>query len=481
MPPRLQTFRLPRWSNRWLLLGLAGAIAIGLTLGISLTPGRGLAQAHTPSPASIPAIKPAYLDQVVALVEQDQERLVNIFKDIHQNPELGFMETHTAEIVATNLRELGFEVQTGIGQTGVVGVLRNGEGPTVLYRADMDANAVEEATGLPYASTVRVKRTDDVEVPVAHMCGHDAHVTWMLGMAKAMVAMKDQWSGTLVVVGQPAEELIMGAQAMVDDGLYTTYNLPVPDYLVALHTAPIPTGTMATRGGVLMAGTDQIDVTFYGVGGHGSTPQLAKDPVVMAGMAIAQYQVIVSRVVNPLDTAVLTVGSVQAGTDNNVIPETALLKINLRFFDETIRQQMISGIRSINNGIARTYGMPEDQLPDMVMKGYSPPLVNDAMLVEQLTGPLQGLLGEGRVVTEFPPATGSEDAHLLRGPHDTVPVAYMAVGIADPNLFAQAQSEGKAFPFAAHNPNFQVDLAAIPLGTQMGTLSVLEILTAASS
>jgi hippurate hydrolase len=409
-------------------------------------------------------------------VTSDSARLTEIFKDIHQNPELGFMEERTASIVAKELRALGFDVRTGIGKTGVVGILRNGSGPTVMYRADMDANAVEEATGFAYASKVRVRRSDGVDVPVAHMCGHDAHVTWMLGMAKVMVALKQQWAGTLVLVGQPAEELITGAQAMIDDGMYGRHGIPRPDVLVALHTAPIPTGVVAARGGTIMAGTDQIDVTFHGVGGHGSMPQLAKDPVVMAAMAIAEYQMIVSRVVNPLDTAVLTVGSVQAGTDNNVIPESALLKINLRFFDLKVREQMINGIRAINNGVATTYGMPPEKMPDMVMKGHSPPLVNDGGTIARVSAPLKDLLGEKNVISEFPPATGSEDAHLLKGEYADVPVVFMAVGIADPAVFAQSVKDGKGVPFSAHNPNYKVDLASIPQGAQIGTIAVLELL-----
>ena len=421
-------------------------------------------------------LTPDLTQTISTAVESDTDRLVAIFKDIHQNPELGFMETRTAGIVADELEALGFDVTTGIGVTGVMGVMRNGDGPTVMYRADMDANAVEEATGLDYASTLRVKRADGVEVPVAHMCGHDAHVTWMLGMARFMAENKESWGGTLVLIGQPAEELITGAKAMVDDGLYTVHDAPVPDHFVALHTAPVPTGIVAARAGTIMAGTDQIDVTFHGIGGHGSTPQLAKDPVVMAAFAVTQYQLIVSRVVPPLETAVLTVGSIQAGTDNNVIPNEALVKINLRFFTPGTRELMISGIRSINNGIARTYGMSDDRMPNMVMKGYSPPLVNDNALIERLAEPLADLLGEENVVKEFPPATGSEDAHILTGPHENAEVAYMAVGIADPEVFAKARARGQAVPFAAHNPNFIVDLDAIPLGTEIAAVSVLELM-----
>lgn len=468
----------PKRLGHAFLLGILSAIAASLVLAISFS-WHSSVQAQTPAPnapaSAPPAAKPAYLDRVVSLIEQDQDRLVAMFKDIHQNPELGFMETRTAEIVAKELRSLGFEVQTGIGRTGVVGILRNGDGPTVMYRADMDANAVQEATGLPYASTVRVEREDGSESPVAHMCGHDAHVTWMLGMAKAMVALKNDWNGTLVLIGQPAEEPITGAKAMIDAGLYTKYGVPKPDFFTGMHTAPIPVGVVVSSGGPKMAGTDQIDILFKGVGGHGSMPQLTKDPIIMSAYAITQYQAIVSRVIEPQQTGVVTVGSVQAGSDNNVIPATALVKANLRWYDSTVREQMITGIRSISNGIARTYGMPEDQLPVITMKGGSTPLVNDHVLAQRMGVPLRGLLGDRNVITEFPPATGSEDVHLLLGDYTDVPFNYLIVGVADPQVFAAARAEGKMLPYSAHNPNFIVDLKAIPIGTEVATVAVLDL------
>jgi amidohydrolase len=417
--------------------------------------------------------------KAVKAVEADNARVVTLFKDLHKNPELGFMETRTAGIVAKELKALGFTVQTGIGKTGVVGMLKNGDGPTVMYRADMDANAVEETSGFDYASKVRVKREDGSESPVAHMCGHDAHVAWMLGMAKALVSMKGDWKGTVILVGQPAEEPILGAQAMVDDGFWTKYGIPKPDYFIGMHTAPGPVGMVVSSGGPKMAGTDQIDILFKGVGGHGSMPQLTKDPVLMASMAVVQYQAIVSRTIEPQQTAVLTVGSVQAGADNNVIPASALVKANLRWYDPGVRERLIAGIKNVSNGIARTYGMPEDQLPVITMKGGSTPLVNDDVLAKRLAVPLRGLLGEKSVVTEFPPATGSEDVHLLRGPHTDIPFTFLIVGVADPKVFAAAQKPGQpmTLPYSAHNPNFVVDLKAIPVGTKIATVAMLDLLT----
>jgi hippurate hydrolase len=428
-----------------------------------------------PAHAALPA---DLATQARAGIEADTPRLTAMFKDIHQNPELGFMERRTAAIVAKELKALGFTVTTGIGGTGVVGVLKNGDGPVVMYRADMDANAVEEATGLPWASKVRVKRADGAEVPVAHLCGHDAHVTWMLGMAKALAGMKAAWKGTVILVGQPAEEPILGAQAMVDDGLWTKHSLPKPDYFIGIHTAPGPVGLMVSSGGVKQAGTDQLDVLFKGVGGHGSMPNLTKDPVLMAAYAITQYQAIVSRVIDPLQTGVVTVGAVQAGVDNNVIPQTALVKANLRWFEPKVREQMLGGIKAISEGVARTYGMPEDQMPVITMKGSSTPLVNDEALATRMATTLKSVFGANSVITELPAVTGSEDVHLLKGPHTDVPFNFLFVGIADPKVFAAAQTPGQPMrpPFSGHNPNFVVDLSAIPLGTEIATVSMLDLL-----
>ncbi|HLS00194.1 MAG TPA: amidohydrolase [Mycolicibacillus parakoreensis] len=417
------------------------------------------------------------MQRVDALVDADTARLVEMFKVIHREPELAFNEVHTARTVAQGLGNLGFQVTSGIAGTGVAGVLENGPGPTVMYRADMDALAVEEATGLDYASTVRVRRDDGATVPVAHTCGHDAHVTWMLGMAKVLAATTDAWSGTAVLIGQPAEEPITGAQAMVDDGLYDF--IPTPDVLLALHTAPGPVGMVLASGGTRLAGTDQLDIEFAGVGGHGSMPQLATDPVLMAALAVVEFQALVSRTVAPQETAVLTVGSVQAGSDNNVIPDRALLRANMRWFNPGVREQLIAGVRAVSEGIARTYGMGEDRLPTITMKGHSGPLVNDEELTARLAAALAGPLGADNVVTDFPPATGSEDCHLLAGPHHDLPVAYLLVGVADPEVFAAAAAAGKLFPYAPHSPQYRVDLAAIGLGAKVASYAMLELLTGA--
>lgn len=406
------------------------------------------------------------IDDIDRIVTADTRRLVDIFKDLHRNPELGFNEVRTARTAAQALGNLDFTVTTGIGRTGVVAVLANGPGPVVMYRADMDALAVPEATGLDYASS---------NPALGHMCGHDAHVTWMLGLAKVLAETTHTWSGTAVLIGQPAEELIAGAQAMIDGGLYDV--APRPDAFLAMHTAPLPVGMVAAVGGERMAGTDQLDIVFHGVGGHGSMPQLARDPVLMAAQAVVQFQSIVSRAVAPSETAVLTVGSVQAGSAYNVIPDRALLKVNLRWFNPDVRETLLAGIRSICRGIARSYGMGEDRLPEISLAGGATPLVNDTTLTDRVATALGDLLGPANVVRQLPALTGSEDCHLLKGQHLEVPLSYLLVGVADPQVYAKSAEKGQLFPFTPHSPDYMVDLSAIPLGTRIAARAMLELLT----
>jgi hippurate hydrolase len=413
-------------------------------------------------------------NNVDSLVEQNKQHLMNIFKDIHQHPELGFMEVRTAKIVAKELKTLGYTVIEGIAKTGVVGILKNGSGPTVMYRADMDANSVKEVTNLPYASKKTVKTPEGPVVPVMHACGHDAHTTWLLGIAKTMVQMKDNWQGTLVLVAQPAEEPIEGARAMVDDGMYDK-GVPKPDYLFGMHTAPLPTGTVNLEHGPRMAGTDQIDIVFHGIGGHGSSPHLAKDPVLMAATAIVQYQFIVSRAIDPQNAAVLTVGSVQSGNDNNVIPATALVKINLRWYSEADRKLMVNAIERINNSIAQSYNLPKNLYPTTTFKGWSFPLINDEYLTNKVTPIVSEIVGKKQVLTGFPPQMGSEDFHHLVIKDKKAKYLYMFFGTAKPSHYQAAQKEGKLFPYFAHNGDYQVDLAAIPLGTKVATNVLLKM------
>jgi len=427
--------------------------------------------ASPPAEAPIPA---ALIAKVNAAVDADTARLTAVFKDLHQHPEIAFTETRTAAIVAKDLKALGFTVTEGVGKTGVVGVLKNGPGPTVWFRADMDSNSVRETTGLPYATTTKQRLADGSEIDVMHACGHDAHVTWLLGLAKTMVALKADWAGTLVVYAQPAEEVGTGAQAMVEDKLWQR-GFPKPDFAFGSHTAPGPVGVISSSPGVRMAGTDQLDITFHGVGGHGSTPQMTIDPVVMAAQAVLAYQTIVSRNLDPQASAVLSVGSIVVGRDNNVIPDVAVLKLNLRWFTPEVREQMLKRIDEINNGVAMAAGVGKAQMPTRLMKGNAGPLVNDKLLVGRINPSLEALMGKGKVIDHFPAVMGSEDFQEAFRPLNT-PYAFMLIGVAPPELFAKAQAAGKPFPYANHNPDFFVDLAAIPIGAKVDAVAVLGLL-----
>ena len=412
--------------------------------------------------------------QVKQMAYADSSRLVEIFKDLHQNPELAFMEVRTSGIIAKELKALGYEVVTGIAKTGVAGILKNGDGPVVMYRADMDCNSVKEITGLPYASTKTMKKEDGTEVPVMHACGHDAHVTWLLGIAKIMMAKKNEWKGTLVFVGQPAEEVMLGAEAMVKDKMYEK-GIPEPDYLFGLHTWPIPVGTIYNGKAERMAGSDQLDVTFYGIGGHGSSPQFAKDPIVMASTAVMQYQTIISRSIAAQDAAVLTVGAFQAGIENNVIPPSALLKLNLRWFNEKDRTILLDGIKRINEGIAIANNLAKEMYPVIKMKSMVYPLVNNEAMVSKINRSLATVIAPEKIITNTPAVMGSEDFHHLVIHNKKAVYDFILVGTANAELVTKAAQEGKKYPFVNHNGNYQVDLATIPLGTVIGATGLLEL------
>ncbi|MGX9351164.1 amidohydrolase [Shimia sp. W99] len=414
-------------------------------------------------------------DRISTMVDADADRLKAIFKDIHQNPELGFMETRTAGIVASELATLGYEVKTGIGGTGVVGILRNGPGPVVMWRADMDANAIQEQTGLRYASDVRVTNFAGEDTFVAHMCGHDAHTTWLIGLARVMKDLRDEWSGTLVLVGQPAEEPIAGTQAMVDDGLYSTHGVPEPDYFFAFHTAPVPTGAFISTVGRMTTMTTMVDLTFNGVGGHGSSPHHAKDPIVMAGQAIMALQTILSRRVEPGKTAVVTIGAIDGGVDNNVIPNEATLKLKLHAESQQIFDQLLREITNIAHGIAVGSGLDPLEMTKIEQKGFASLIVNSEAAVLRARELMSAAdYVPGQVKDEI--MQGSDDAFLLVDGIEGVEKAYYFIGIADHDLFRESWERNQSFPFFVHEPFYKVDLEAIPTGTKMSALLVLDAL-----
>ncbi|WP_433362696.1 amidohydrolase [Actinoplanes sp. CA-142083] len=358
--------------------------------------------------------------------------LGEFYRDLHQHPELSEAETRTAGLVAERLTALGYETTPGVGGTGVVAVLRNGDGPTALLRADMDALPVAEETGLPYASTARTLDRDGHEVGVMHACGHDVHVACLVGAAEALAADTASWRGTAMLVFQPAEEVGTGAQAMVSDGLFERFGRP--DVVLGQHVAPIPAGIIGLHPGVAFAAADGIRVTLFGRGAHGSRPETSVDPVVMAAATVLRLQGVVSREIAAKDTAVLTVGSMRAGVKSNVIPADAELLLSLRTFDPAVREAALAAVRRIVAAEAAASGAPKE--PEVVLEESFPPLVNDPAAIERTRAALEAVLGAGRVVDPGV-VTGSEDVGAF-ATEAGVPLVYWLLGGADPKLFAGA-------------------------------------------
>ena len=342
------------------------------------------------------AATPAAADPLADAVKADMPSLLAIYRDLHANPELSFEEVKSAARLAAEARKLGFEVTTGVGKTGVVAVMKNGPGPVVMLRADMDALPLVEQTGLPFASKVKALTREGAETGVMHACGHDTHMTTWIGAARRLAAMKSQWSGTLVMIGQPAEEIGSGAKAMLDDGLYTRF--PKPSIAIAFHDGPGPAGVISYADGYAMANVDTVDLTVKGVGGHGAYPHLAKDPIVLAARIVTALQTLVSREIDPTETGVVTVGSFIAGTKHNVIPDQAKLQLTVRSYTPEVRKILLDGIARIAKGEAAAAGMPEDRMPVMTLKdGITPATFNTQPLTNQMAAAFTERFGKDRV------------------------------------------------------------------------------------
>ena len=357
----------------------------------------------------------------------DLDELAALYRDLHAHPELAFAEHRTAGIVAERLAGLGYQVITGVGGTGVVGVLANGTGPVVLLRADMDGLPVLEQTGLPYASTRRAKDSDGTDVPVMHACGHDMHVTCLLGAAAELVAARAAWRGTLLLVFQPAEEAGKGARAMVDDGLYE--RVPVPDIVLGQHVMPLPAGVLSVHGGPAMAAADALRVVLYGQGGHGSRPETTVDPILMAAAAVLRLQGVVSRELAASETTVLTVGALRAGTAPNIIPDQAELLLSLRTFNDKVHAKAREAIDRIIRAEAAASGALKE--PEIMTTVSFPVLVNDPAACARLTDRFSAGVG---LTLDTGPVTGSEDVGLLATAVGA-PCAYWFIGGSDPALF----------------------------------------------
>ncbi len=346
-------------------------------------------------------------DELRAAVMEDMPGLIELYQDLHANPELSFQEFETASKLAARMREMGFEVTEGVGQTGVVAVMENGEGPTVMLRADMDGLPVIEQTGLPFASTRTAIPATGVETGVMHACGHDTHMAAWIGAAQLLVERKDEWSGTLVMILQPAEETGEGALAMLADGLYKRF--PKPDYVLAFHdAAAAPAGVIGYSKGYALANVDSVDVVIPGIGGHGAYPHTTIDPLVIGASIVMRLQTLVSREINPLDPAVVTVGSFRAGSKHNIISDEARLQITVRSYTDEVRAQLLEGIARIARGEALAAGMPEDKLPVVTVQDpYTPSTYNSPEFTERVMAGLADRF-EGRLF-ETPSVMGGED------------------------------------------------------------------------
>ncbi|RAR48679.1 hippurate hydrolase [Paraburkholderia unamae] len=374
--------------------------------------------------------------------------LESLYQDLHAHPELSMQEFRTAALVADRMEKLGYEVTREVGVTGVVAVLRNGEGPVVMLRADMDALPVTEATGLPYASTVTAKDEEGVQVGVAHACGHDMHVTWLLGAAQLMAAHRDAWSGTLLAVFQPGEEVGRGARSMIDDGMTTRF--PKPDVILGQHVMVGPAGTVGYRSGTILSAGDSLKVKLFGRGSHGSQPQTSIDPVIMAASTTLRLQTIVSREISPRESAVLTVGALQAGTKENIIPDDATLKLNMRTFDDDVREYMLGAIRRICCAECAASNAPRE--PEFTTLSSYPLTVNDDATTARLRKAFEAWFGERAYETQ--PAAASEDFSVF-GRVWGVPYAFWFVGGTDPEVYATAKAAKKLNEIPSnHSPMF---------------------------
>lgn len=437
----------------------------------------------------------ANADDLTDAVAEDYDYVFNLYKHFHENPELSFKESESAERMASELEGLGFTVTTGIGDKwtkakakaetgevregvggyGLVAVMENGEGPTVMLRADMDALPLEEKTGLPYASKVVSEDYTGQTAPVMHACAHDSHMAILIGTARRLVAMKDQWSGTLVLIGQPAEEIGYGAMAMIEDGLYTKF--PKPDYVLATHTSGWDASWDVTyTPGWALANVDSVDIIVKGVGAHGSAPHMGKDPVMIGSQIVNALQTLVSREINPQDAGVVTVGSFQAGYKHNIIPDEAHLKITVRSYSDGVRQTLLEGIERIAMAQARSAGLPEDLMPEVKLASdYTPATYNDEEMTMRVMSAIAGHIGQEHVY-ERPASMGGEDFSRFGRTPDDIPTVIFWTGSVDPKAFKAGQ-EGKApMPPANHSPFYAPQPEpALKTGVTAMTAGALEL------
>ena len=413
--------------------------------------------------------------QVQNSVNQEYSSLDTLYKYLHQHPELSSQEEQTARLIADELSSLGFEVQEKLGMHNLAGVLKNGEGPTILIRTDMDALPLEEKTGVPYASTAKGTNAAGETVGVMHACGHDIHMTVFLGTARTMVELKEQWSGTLVMVAQSAEESGFGADALFKANLYD--KVPVPDYAIALHdNASLPAGTVGYRAGAFMASVDMVDITVYGEGGHGAAPHTTKDPIVLAAQMINSFQTIVSREINPIEPAVVTVGSIHGGTIYNIIPDEVKLQLTLRSYSPEVRNQIVEAIERITRSHAQLARLPEEKYPKISIRDpQTPATINNTELTNRLVSVFKETLGEDKVV-ETPPNMVGEDFSRFGMQDEKVSICMFWLGAVDPQKVKEAEETGTKLP-SLHSPTYApLPEPTIKTGIRAMSAAALELL-----
>lgn len=444
-----------------MLVRFAASFAIAVTLPLA-------SQGQAP---------PADLGQSV---EKDLPALTETYKHLHENPELSKEEVHTAAFVAAELRKLGYTVTEHVGKyedgsqaEGVVAIMENGPGPRLLLRTELDALPVDEKTGLDYASHVKTTNAQGQAISVMHACGHDLHMTVLLGAAKELAARKSQWHGTLMLIGQPAEEMIQGAAAMLRDHLYERFGQP--DFVLSEHDSnEVAAGTIAVKGGPLLAGSTGLNVTVGGIGGHGSSPQAGKDPIVLAAEFVLVAQTIVSRQIDPQQPAVLTVGTIHGGTKNNIIPDGVTMGLTLRTYSMDVRDQIVAAVKREANGLAEGYGIPADRMPTVTVTESTPATINDAAMAERVRAVAVAALGKDRV-GDAKAVMGSEDVGLFTLDGKIPGVMYW-LGAADPEKLAESHKTGVPLP-TPHSALFAPDYApAITTGVTAMTAEAMSFL-----
>lgn len=401
------------------------------------------------------------------LIKNDLPFLVDFYKTRHLNPEISLQEKETAKALATELRKAGFTVTENFGGYGVVGVFKNGNGPTILYRTDMDALPIYEKTELPYQSQQKTELNGE-QVGTMHACGHDIHMTTWLGTARAMVAMKDKWKGTLLLIGQPAEEIGAGAQLMLEAGLYEKFG--VPNYGIGLHSSPtIPAGKVGIGKGFVMASSQSVDINVYGVGSHGASPHMSIDPIVVTSMLVMELQTIVSRNVKPTESAVVTVGTIKGGTVGNIIPDMVTLKLTVRTFKKEVLELVNHRIKEIARGVGIAAGLPEDRLPEVIIKGAGPANFNNPAMTDRVIA--SAILGIGKEnVADEEPVMLSEDFSYYGQTEHKVPTVFFWLGTVPDERIKSNFLPGLHSPFYYPNPE-----KSIETGVTVTTQALLDL------